>query len=83
MPDIFDDLNLGDKVNVHLNVFERRLNYLDTLCAMYNVSRAAILEELLKAHENLELKAEFSRVPGRLPSRAPKTPVRDNEGNSD
>lgn len=42
-----DDLNKGDKVHVHVSIYEKPLAILDVAVAKYESSRAEVIEALL------------------------------------
>ena len=46
----FDDLNLGEKRAVHVNLYERELEMLDAFCEMHRCSRSVALGAILRRY---------------------------------
>jgi hypothetical protein len=56
MPDIFNPLMRGDKVNVHLSLYEAELDVIDDLCSEHRCSRAAVIGAWVQEYSRLKLK---------------------------
>ena len=58
-----EDLDRGDKREVHLHLFERELVILDALARKYQTSRAAIVGALLKDYVDAKKPDLTGKVP--------------------
>lgn len=61
----FDRLDRGDKVDLHVHLFERYVEVLDGLCTRYNISRAAAIEALIDEYADAELTPSVRKRLGR------------------
>ena len=69
-----DDLNKGDKVHVHLSLYEKPLAILDAAVAKYESSRANVIEALLEDWANGHMPGvAIDPTPGRRARKEPTT----------